>query len=324
MSVKVSILIPTFNQEQYIEKAIISALNQKFESIEVIVSDDNSTDNTYNIAAKIKDKKLFVFKNKINIGRVANYRNLLFEYASGDYVLMLDGDDYLVDDEYIAKAFSLIDKEKDLCLVFADYRIDVEYSGKYLDSNMKLPDVIDGNILFRNYLSKKIQIPHLTALYSRKKAVALDFYRKNIQSSDWESLLRLIINGRVGFIRNVIGVWRIHGRGESSQLDLEKRILNASYIDSVYEYAKSQNAFNKKELDVWRHKLLKRNLSETLHAYLATGRHENAKKLMDHIFNKHRSVYWGILMQPETFFRWIISYTPVLNKIIKKSVTYSS
>ena len=84
---KVSIIIPTYNQSKYIKKAIQSALNQDYNNLEVVVSDDNSNDNTFEIVKPLllQHINLKYFKNPRNIGRVANYNKVLNEYRITSY-----------------------------------------------------------------------------------------------------------------------------------------------------------------------------------------------------------------------------------------------
>ena len=109
---KISILIPTFNRAQYLPRAVESALSQDYNNIEVIVSDNASTDNTMEVMERFKDNKNFkYFRNNKNLGMVRNWKKELDEYSSGDYFIILSDDDYLVDNEYISKAVKLIIQE---------------------------------------------------------------------------------------------------------------------------------------------------------------------------------------------------------------------
>ena len=231
----VSIMIPTYNQEKYISDAIQSALSQTYENLEIIVCDDNSIDNTYKILKKYNDKRLKIFKNNKNLGRVKNYRHILYDLANGEYVINLDGDDYFLDNEYIQKCVDLI-KKNNLDLVFSNQVI------RYVDfdkkTDMKLDKIIDGNWLFLNYGKNGLHIPHMTALYNRKKALSLDFYSKDIISSDWESLLKFIINSKIGFVHEPSGAWRQIENSESKIQDIDKVFKNIALVDSVCEYAK--------------------------------------------------------------------------------------
>lgn len=92
---KISIIIAAYNAEAYIERCINSALSQKGAELEIIVVNDGSTDNTYDILSKFGSKITVI--NKKNAGAAAA-RNDALAVCTGDYVLFLDSDDYLPDD----------------------------------------------------------------------------------------------------------------------------------------------------------------------------------------------------------------------------------
>lgn len=111
----VSIIIPAYNVEKYVEKCVLSALNQSYENIEVIVVNDGSTDNTLDILNKIpeSDKLKIITKNN---GGVSVARNTGIESAHGDYVVFVDGDDYIASD-FVEYMLSLaINTKCDFCL----------------------------------------------------------------------------------------------------------------------------------------------------------------------------------------------------------------
>ncbi|MBR2246821.1 MAG: glycosyltransferase [Bacilli bacterium] len=88
----VSVVIPAYNHEKYIEAAIKSVLNQTYKNIELIVEDDSSTDNTAKIIKKIKDKRLKTVFPKKNKGTVRTINHLL-NMCKGDYIAILGSDD---------------------------------------------------------------------------------------------------------------------------------------------------------------------------------------------------------------------------------------
>lgn len=90
---KVSVLIPLFNSNNFIAQTLKSAINQTWTNIEIIIVDDGSSDNSYQIAKSFESKKVKVFQQK-NKGACAA-RNNAFEKSNGDLIQFLDADDLL-------------------------------------------------------------------------------------------------------------------------------------------------------------------------------------------------------------------------------------
>ena len=95
MSLKVSILIPTYNQSAYILDAVESAIAQTYFNKEIIIADDNSTDNSEEVLKPYLDDQFPVryYKSQTRLGRVNTYHKALYESSTGDLALLLDGDD---------------------------------------------------------------------------------------------------------------------------------------------------------------------------------------------------------------------------------------
>lgn len=93
MNPKVSVIIPAYNTEAYITRAIESALGQTEANIEVIVVDDASTDATVEVTKGISDKRLKVLVNQQNLG-ASGARNRAIREAQGEWIALLDSDDW--------------------------------------------------------------------------------------------------------------------------------------------------------------------------------------------------------------------------------------
>ena len=102
LNFSISVIIPVYNAERFIEKAIRSALEQP-EVTEIIVVNDGSTDGTQAIVEQLKQQhgivKLYQHPNGINKGRSAS-RNLAIEKAEGNYIAFLDADDYYLPNRF--------------------------------------------------------------------------------------------------------------------------------------------------------------------------------------------------------------------------------
>ena len=89
---KISVVIPLYNKEHYVKASVQSVLNQTYRNIEIIVVDDGSSDNSYNIVKSIKTPNLTIFRQK-NLG-VSAARNKGIKYATGEFIAFLDADDF--------------------------------------------------------------------------------------------------------------------------------------------------------------------------------------------------------------------------------------
>lgn len=91
--VEVSVIIPSYNSEEYIAQALSSVLNQSYRNLEVILIDDASTDSSTEIALSFPDKRLKIIRNKQNKG-VSYSRNQGIKAAKGKWIALLDSDDW--------------------------------------------------------------------------------------------------------------------------------------------------------------------------------------------------------------------------------------
>lgn len=114
----ISINICTFNRANLISKAIESALAQNYRNIEIIIVDDNSSDNTEEIAKGFMSihPNIFYFKNAGNLGITKN-RNFALQKSSGKYIAVLDSDDYWLDENKISEQVEFLENNPDHALV---------------------------------------------------------------------------------------------------------------------------------------------------------------------------------------------------------------
>jgi glycosyltransferase involved in cell wall biosynthesis len=224
---RVTILIPTYNQELFINKAIASALGQEYPSLEVVVLDDASTDGTGRAArAWAYDRRFRYVCNVRNLGRILNYRRGVADHARGEWVLMLDGDDYLADPGFIRRACEALDRHRDRPIVFAQAGHRVRHlDGRWGDADVLPPiegaeRVLPGAAYLR-FVFETNFFTHLGALYRREPALRAGCYTAEISSSDMDSLLRLALDGEVLLLKQIAGYWVQHGSNTSAHLPLK-------------------------------------------------------------------------------------------------------
>ena len=113
----VSIIMPSYNTEQYIAETIQSVINQTYQNWELIIVDDCSTDNTDTVVGKIKDSRIRYLKNEKNSGAAVS-RNKALREANGRWVAFLDSDD-LWKPEKLEKQISFMMKKKCVVVMIA-------------------------------------------------------------------------------------------------------------------------------------------------------------------------------------------------------------
>jgi len=240
---KVTIMIPTYNQPQYIEQCIDSVLKQSYPNLEIIISDDSTNNETEKIIKEkyLCDKRIKYFHNIPSLGRVKNYHKTLYERATGDYVLNLDGDDWLIDNNYISKAVNIINNYDVVC-VMAKAKVYIEDENRFITYNNKCTKfIMRGSEYLYEYAKGNIRFRHLTTLYKRKEALKIGFYNKDIIFTDGESIFRLICNNDIAYLNEDVGVWRIHSNNTSKLFNNINNIEELLFVEnSVYNFCKDK------------------------------------------------------------------------------------
>ncbi|WP_147818864.1 glycosyltransferase [Salidesulfovibrio onnuriiensis] len=248
----VTIMIPTFNQADYVCEAVDSALAQTYENLEVVVSDDRSSDNTRAVLAAYKDNpRVRVFHNTENLGRVGNYRVSLYERARGEWVLNLDGDDFIHDPEWIAKAMERIASEPEIVMACAKKRtLYSDGTEKVGGQNVGFAPVVDGLEAFMALKDCSFSAPHVTALYHAELARELGFYSYDIVNTDLECTYRMLLAGKVAVFDEVVSTWRLHSNNASIYQSPEERVDNILCYTNPYDKA-LEGGLDRKKARAW-------------------------------------------------------------------------
>ncbi len=218
-----SVIIPTYNRETLISKAITSLLKQTYKHFECIVVDDGSTDNTEELVLAFKDERIKYFKNK-NYGR-SYTRNFGFSKSKGSYINFLDSDDELLPNHLeLAESYS----RKNNSLVHYQF-------GKILKPNGELVSE-EKSIDFQNIQQDFLKVGNLFMMcgvfIKREVFEKEQFYmdRRLTIGEDYEYWLRIVFKYTVK-VNPVLSyiVYDHSGRsvrdGDTEQLILSSKIL---------------------------------------------------------------------------------------------------
>ncbi len=231
---KLSVSIITYNHEKYIAQAIDSVLMQKTDfDFEIIIGEDDSQDNTREIVKKYKEKypeKINLFlndrKNVIHIdgkptGRwnfVNNLRN-----ARGQYIALLDGDDYWTDPYKLQKQVDFLDFNPSCSICFHDY---VKKWEDDSDKNRIVYSPIKKIFPLADFLEKGSISTHTVMFRSFIQDGLPDLLFRTPQA-DWPLFVLCGLHGNFIHMEEVMGVYRIHSKSIWSSMDKEFHYRNA-------------------------------------------------------------------------------------------------
>ncbi|MEH2347704.1 MAG: glycosyltransferase family 2 protein [Nostoc sp.] len=117
----VSVIIPTYNRPEYLKQAIASAIQQTYQNIEIIISDNCSEGNTQAIVASFADLRIRFWRHEQNVGMLANQQHA-FKMARGKYVASLHDDD-MWNEDFLAKLVPPLEENPELIIAFCDQYI---------------------------------------------------------------------------------------------------------------------------------------------------------------------------------------------------------
>ncbi|WP_414572956.1 glycosyltransferase family 2 protein [Nostoc sp. CCY 9925] len=127
----VSVIIPTYNRPDYLKQAIASAVQQTYQNIEIIVSDNCSPENPQGIVESFGDSRIRFWRHQQNVGMIANQQHA-FKMAQGKYVASLHDDD-MWNQDFLAKLVPPLEENPGLILAFCDqYIIDANGRINYI------------------------------------------------------------------------------------------------------------------------------------------------------------------------------------------------
>nr|WP_242050505.1 glycosyltransferase family 2 protein [Oculatella sp. FACHB-28] len=286
----VSIIINNYNYDRFIAEAIDSALNQTYDSVEVVVVDDGSTDTSRSIIDGYGDQVVKVFKAN---GGQASALNAGFAASTGEIVCILDADDIFLPQK-VSEVVDLFRANSEIGWVFTESTpvktkalVNVErtefYKNIFVNNSSESPKLVD----FRSEL-KKAKLPNFTPSTSNlcfrrtflEKIFPLPECKGSSGLAICDTYLNLLAVGLgAGYVttRN-LGIFRVHENNlySTQSFDNKRRIYAEIRIATAYWMRIRFLEFNK---------LSKKLFSQGLSAYLASGSNlKDCKELIEKYF----------------------------------------
>ena len=290
---KLSVIVTTYNHEKYISQALESVLLQKIDCpIEIIIGDDCSSDGTSDIIEDFRKRFPDIFvvlRYNKNIGVTENL-NRCIQKSSGNYIGICEGDDYWTDEFKLAKQVKYLEDNDDCSMCFNKINLFYEDSGKYIvhPSQEALPKD-KGKFITKDLINDNFIGNFSCCLYRKSMIDKLQKKLFSIYVVDWMFNMAIAQHGKIGFIDDVMSVYRIHNKGVWSGVIKEKKFLD--WIKNINTYDKY---FEKTYAGDF-YRLKKKIYCELLHDSLKTKDCFKIFKFGFHLSLKHIIINWRYL-----------------------------
>ncbi len=242
---KISVLLPTYNGSNFIDKAIKSVLDQTFTDFEIIIINDGSTDNTLEKISKysLLDNRIMIINNEINLGIQKSLNKGLF-IAKGEYIARIDSDDIWIDKDKLKKQFNFLEKNKDYVLIGTG-AICTDEKGNIIKKYYKkeTDKEIRKTILGYNCFI------HSSVIFKKEVAIKIGGYSENIEErhvEDYDLWLKLGSLGKMYNIKSYCVQYTIRENSISNKNQkeqLKKTIRTSNKYIKYYPQNKFINLF---------------------------------------------------------------------------------
>ena len=208
---KISVNMPVYNGEQFLEEAIDSILDQTFNDFEFLIINDGSTDKSKEIIKSYSDPRIRYFENKKNLGITAT-RNIGLAQAQGEYLAIIDCDDFAYPNRF-EEQVEFLDQNTDISMVACWAEIEmlneqgdvVHVVWRTNAPNHKIPSLL----LFSNFFIQ-------STIMLRKFDIPVGGYRDFDPAEDYDLWTRLTAHRAAYLIRKPLVRYRVHGNNVSN------------------------------------------------------------------------------------------------------------
>lgn len=237
---KLSVMIITYNHEAYICQALDSVLMQEVDfEYEIVIGEDSSTDNTKNILLDYKKKysdKIKLIMHDVNVGMHKNLE-LTFNACAGEYIAVLEGDDYWLNKNKLQKQLNLLERNSELTECFHKVKTIYQSSNK---EPHEFPSTLNKHSFNLKDVVSDFFIPTLSIMFRKSAIGKFPSVLYQMTNPDWLIHVLCAEKGNVGFIDEVMGIYRVHDNGVWSGISrlkvLENTIQSANLVNNYLNY----------------------------------------------------------------------------------------
>ena len=277
----ISVIMPCYNSEKYLEQCLDCLLNQTYKYIEVIIVNDGSTDNSKGIMEEYKEKfeknKMnFVIIDQKNSGQ-AEAINKALNYIRGEYFVWQDSDDYYEDNALeVMHDFLTSNREFNFVRGKVAYRESKNLELiKILGSNNPLNSKIFDSYVFEtdSYCFPGI---FMTSTKYFDSCIENRTIYNSRAGQNWQLILPMAYNGRCGYLDKVVYNYRVDNNSHSHSVKKLKDLLKRcdEHKDILYNVINNINSMPEKEKNTYIRKVSKKYFRKKLHLIKITTKHK--------------------------------------------------
>lgn len=241
----VSVLIPTYNRKELLKRAINSVLNQTYKNIEIYVTDNASTDGTFEVMQELlkNDKRIIYNKREKNTGPLYNGSEA-YNHLKGKYAIVLCDDDYFLSNTFFENAVNVMEENENIVIVRGVVKCFNEKNDNIFIDIYNSKEYIKGIDYLLNYANHDgyDNITSFFAMFRKSAADKTRVFEKALPSADTWLWLYLFLYGDVYFLSNeIIGCYVEHNLGQDKyNMDTMSNIdyMNELIIDLKIEAKK--------------------------------------------------------------------------------------
>jgi len=234
--VKISVLIPTYNSERHLKECLDSVLQQDFADMEILISDDGSTDSTPQViqAYAARDPRIRCWRNPANLGLVANH-NLCLRQARGDYVKFVHADDKLLSAAALSKMAAALDAYPSAMLAGCRQHLTGTAARPVCFFNRT--GIYAGREVIVACLENNVNLlgqPTLTLF--RRSAARRGFDARFVGHLDYEMWCHLLEQGDFYYLAEPLATWRVHAAQQTAraQKSGQTRHEHLAFLETYY------------------------------------------------------------------------------------------
>ena len=239
---KVSIGLPVYNGEKYLNKTLENLLGQSFLDIEIVISDDGSSDRTSEICKQFvnKDSRVRYFRQNNNFGMpVKNFR-FVFDKAQGEYFMFASHDDSW-NKNYIEELVNVLDDDPECSLAFTNYKI------KNLQGDQEIPIDVSSSVSGSKF------IRYMTRIIDTQPALIFGLFRREILKTKDLILVDnfelhfgnvMALSGKIKILDKYMMNWGIDGSRKSYSINGKIISYRKYYLHQIKLITKNFSFFH--------------------------------------------------------------------------------